>query len=566
MAQSCGRIHELPPKELARVAKLAVKRGNFDKEVWEAISARALRTADQFDAPDVALLLRAYSYRRLLDFNLFTKLANRLMALLDEDPHLELSAMDLTRIIYSAGIFQFADSRLFHRLVPKIYERRTDFRPKDLADIAHAFAKTHVVNHDLFYFVAHALPPYFRDLTPPKLANVCTAFAGLSLYERSFFDALTRHVQGRLRQFGAVELKNFFVGLAQIHKQLACSRRGEVRDDRQLIDGIIRGFRSIMGPLSFKSYLQILRGLMMLNHFDAKFLHHHLIPALSSRRHRQRADDITFYDFALLLSLLARLPRSSWTAGAAQLAQDVVSDLPRKIRFDRDAIVMTIGALRKLDIYDTEVFSKCEGLILKNRKAFMRGLRYDRLTVLQAAYEAIAQRDAPPPDSPDMTPDDNPWRDIHRFLTWNLDGRQPRKAAHLHQVPHPEQQPQGASSASPLRTGEVFVHTYSAEEGFQTRTVDLLHSGGEAEHDLQHMFGRRDGEGGGKTGSVYFPEIELMDLSAEEGRDSGSGSDEIKGEGEGEGEGADEAAIEEELVEQEETTEQKRDTERDSTS
>ena len=37
----------------------------------------------------------------------------------------------------------------------------------------------------------------------------------------------------------------------------ACSRRGEVRDDRQLIDGIIRGFRSIMGPLSFKSYLQV---------------------------------------------------------------------------------------------------------------------------------------------------------------------------------------------------------------------------------------------------------------------------------------------------------------------
>eukprot|EP00747_Dinoflagellata_sp_TGD_P098978 gnl/TRDRNA2_/TRDRNA2_167608_c1_seq8.p1 gnl/TRDRNA2_/TRDRNA2_167608_c1~~gnl/TRDRNA2_/TRDRNA2_167608_c1_seq8.p1 ORF type:complete len:116 (+),score=24.96 gnl/TRDRNA2_/TRDRNA2_167608_c1_seq8:51-350(+) len=80
-------------------------------------------------------------------------------------------------------------------LVPLIAHRVEEFRPRELVQVADAYARLPVASPELFALLADALPAYLYDLSPAEVAGLCRAFAEAAVYNAELTDALCMEVR-----------------------------------------------------------------------------------------------------------------------------------------------------------------------------------------------------------------------------------------------------------------------------------------------------------------------------------------------------------------------------------
>ncbi|CBZ56352.1 conserved hypothetical protein [Neospora caninum Liverpool] len=347
----------------------------------------------------IALLLRVYALRKLQDFNLFSHLSARLIALA------QASSPD-------------ADGDVHHAAAPL-----SSFRGVDLTNILVAcgrllFSDRRIADEEFFRLVARALPPYVYDLTPIALANVCTSFASVGLYEEKLFDAVTAEAERRITEFGGCELLSLLLGLSKMQAALPPHKK---RRDGRCLSAILRALRGRMGPFGFVQNLQVLESLVLLGHYDSLFIHTKVLPALLARRptppggpsalatpHGSAADaaaaataDSVLGLYLRVLCCLYRLPNLSQTG--IQLLQEVAEQLPRCFQRTQIAgMAAALHLLHKLDCLDYDCFSKADAILLADRVATLRQLRFANILQLRDAFRALG--------------DEEHWGEVLKFL------------------------------------------------------------------------------------------------------------------------------------------------------
>ncbi|PFH31350.1 hypothetical protein BESB_027850 [Besnoitia besnoiti] len=412
----------LGPQQVAPAARKLLHEGVLDAHVWRHVSRRTSDICEEMTVEQIGLLLRVYALRQLQDFNLFSQLSARLVAIAQagsggEPPSSPFRGVDLVNILVACGKLLFSDKQLHALLAKQLPHVLSELRPKDLVNIAHAYSKLRIVDEELFRLVARALPPYVYDLTPIALANVCTSYASVGLYEGKLFDAVTAEAERRITEFGGCELLSLLLGLSRMQAALPQDKK---RRDSRCVAAILRALRGRMGPFGFVQNLQVLESLILLGHYDSLFIHTKVLPALLARRpsppgsanasksHGSAADaasaataDAVLGLYLRVLCCLYRLPSLSHTG--LQLLQEIAEQLPRCFQKTQVAgMAVAIHLLSKLDCHDYDCFSKAEALLLADRVAALRQLRFAHVLQLRDAFRAFG--------------DDEHWAEVLKFL------------------------------------------------------------------------------------------------------------------------------------------------------
>ncbi|KEP62255.1 UNVERIFIED_CONTAM: hypothetical protein HHA_278250 [Hammondia hammondi] len=441
-ASLVASLPSLGPHQLAPAARKLLNEGILDPQIWRQLSQRTIDICDELNVEQIALLLKVYALRKLQDFNLFSHLSARLIALAQaSSPHSERTrclassscppssssssssssaspfrGVDLTNILVACGRLLFSDRHLHALLATQLVQVVSELRPKDLVNIAHSYAKLRIADEEFFRLVAKALPPYVYDLTPIALANVCTSFASVGLYEEKLFDAVTAEAERRISEFGGCELLSLLLGLGKMQAALPSNKK---RRDGSCISAILRALRGRMGPFGFVQNLQVLESLVLLGHYDSLFIHTKLLPALLARRPTPPGTSVSARPhspaeaaaaataesvlglYLRVLCCLYRLPNLSQTG--IQLLQEVAEQMPRCFQRTQIAgMAAALHLLHKLDCHDYDCFSKAEAILLADRVATLRQLRFANVLQLREAFRALG--------------DEEHWGEVLKFL------------------------------------------------------------------------------------------------------------------------------------------------------
>ncbi|ESS34650.1 putative transmembrane protein [Toxoplasma gondii VEG] len=450
-ASLVASLPSLGPHQLAPAARKLLNEGILEPQIWRQLSQRTIAICDELNVEQIALLLKVYALRKLQDFNLFSHLSARLIALAqasspDSERTCSLASssfppsssspssssssvlsssspspspfrgVDLTNILVACGRLLFSDRRLHALLATQLVQLVSELRPKDLVNIAHAYAKLRIADEEFFRLVAKALPPYVYDLTPIALANVCTSFASVGLYEEKLFDAVTAEAERRISEFGGCELLSLLLGLGKMQAALPPNKK---RRDGSCISAILRALRGRMGPFGFVQNLQVLESLVLLGHYDSLFIHTKLLPALLARRPTPPGASVSGRPhspaeaaaaataetvlglYLRVLCCLYRLPNLSQTG--IQLLQEVAEQMPRCFQRTQIAgMAAALHLLHKLDCHDYDCFSKAEAILLADRVATLRQLRFANVLQLREAFRALG--------------DEEHWGEVLKFL------------------------------------------------------------------------------------------------------------------------------------------------------
>eukprot|EP00921_Rhytidocystis_pertsovi_P014796 GHVQ01023788.1.p1 GENE.GHVQ01023788.1~~GHVQ01023788.1.p1 ORF type:complete len:547 (+),score=31.58 GHVQ01023788.1:380-2020(+) len=359
-------IQHMTATQLSTATSHALREGYLDRSVWKLYSARALEVMSEFTIADAASLLKSYGICKFQDFNLFAHLSKHVVKMVEQDTknNLAFSGSDAVNLIVALGRLQFNDARLLDILLDVVFEKTQELRPKDLANIAHAFSKLGSPNEELFYLISQTIPQYLYDLSPMTLANLCTAFARCDMYEKNLFDSISKEIFCRSHLFGATELLNILDALGRIHAKLPHSFS---RDDDKLVRLILSCLKRVMAPIGFPESVLIFESLIRLCHYDSLFIHEKLLPSILEKLNTAKPETAV-KDMCRLLECIVRLPSVSEIA--AKLLQDIISNTTTVLSFDTHLLARIARVLHKLKCYDVELLLKMKNLVLRNRRQF----------------------------------------------------------------------------------------------------------------------------------------------------------------------------------------------------
>lgn len=334
---------------LGRTLRGMLSEGNLAEEAWQKYAARASELSGELSVTESARLASCFAMARFQDFDLFARLSSSVMNRLDVER--SVTALDVRRLAVAFGRVRAFDSELMHLLVPHVVDNIQDFRPRELVQVADAYARMPVQSPDLFALVAEALPSYLYELSPGELSSLCRAFAEAAVYNDELTDALCGEVVKRLRSFGAFECLVFLDGLSQIHVGLPVEL---TRADGDTVAAVADHLATTLGSLGAKDLVKLFRALVRLSYYDQRLIHTRLCSAIAQKL-GQLDGPRNFTDLAELLHCLSLLPdQSHKSMDLALSAADAMRHL-RSPRVEPRAVALAVAALAQLDHRDEDL-------------------------------------------------------------------------------------------------------------------------------------------------------------------------------------------------------------------
>mmetsp|Transcript_47964 Transcript_47964/g.104352 ORF Transcript_47964/g.104352 Transcript_47964/m.104352 type:complete len:447 (+) Transcript_47964:57-1397(+) len=354
-------VGQMDAETLGSSIRKALTEGDFGQEKWSSCAERASELAANLSLDQSARLAAVFSTARVMDFDLFTRLSERVMECLHEEPQVQPTAVDLRRLAIAFGHTKMFDGELMEALVPHIVDRVEDFRPRDLARIISAYARLPVQSPELFALVADALPQYFYDLSPPELVGVCRAFAEAAVYNADLIDSICADVVSRIRNFGALECLVFLEGLALLNEGLPEEMQ---RNDHETLAEVLRHLGRLLSVFSMQEMVRTFAALVQLDHYDVNMIHGRLIPSITQKL-VQGQERVTFHTLAELLHCLGLMPSQSHAS--AELAITAMAFLRHRGRSwvpsePRD-VTLVATAMSELGQEDDEIYAMLLAMI-----------------------------------------------------------------------------------------------------------------------------------------------------------------------------------------------------------
>eukprot|EP00405_Crypthecodinium_cohnii_P050302 CAMPEP_0206600258 /NCGR_PEP_ID=MMETSP0325_2-20121206/45685_1 /ASSEMBLY_ACC=CAM_ASM_000347 /TAXON_ID=2866 /ORGANISM="Crypthecodinium cohnii, Strain Seligo" /LENGTH=508 /DNA_ID=CAMNT_0054111521 /DNA_START=29 /DNA_END=1556 /DNA_ORIENTATION=+ len=340
---------------LARMAQKALVEGSLGEAQWQAFAARASQLAPEMSVPEAAKLAAAFSTARFGDFELFSRLSARTLERLRAIEATEEGTLGGEGRSEFQAVDRSFDSELMEALVPVIAERANDFRPRDLTQIADAYARMPVADADFFAFLADVLAPYVYDLSAPELARLCRAFANAAVYSEDLFDALCSEAKQRARTFGALDALTFIDALSRVQVSLP---EDMLREDSEVIRELAHRVAVGLGTLSPSELIRAFKALVQLDYYDRRLVHGKLCPALANRL-AQLQGPSAFAELIDLLNCLSLLPAQSQRSAeltSTTLAAIRSKGYPLTGRPEPKALALLVQSLVQLGQDDEELY------------------------------------------------------------------------------------------------------------------------------------------------------------------------------------------------------------------
>lgn len=336
-----GQPHAPKPEDVAimdaaalgRWARRSLAEGDLKAELWQQYASRAAELVDELSMSDTARLASAFSTARFVDFDFYSRLSSRALhwlQLADKSgatvggaakadmtsatappPAYPIVATDLQRLAVAFGRARAFDSELMEAMVPAMSACVGDFSPRELARVADAYARMPVQSLELFALVAEAMPQYVYDLEPGDLVGLCRAFAEAAVYNKELTDVICAESVRRLRSLGAYECLVLLDGLSQLHAGLPEELR---RDDASTLTAVLTQLAISLGSLAAPDLIRVFASLVRLDHYDPRFVHGKLCPALAQKLGQLETSARSgahFRDLAQMLHCLSLLPGQS---------------------------------------------------------------------------------------------------------------------------------------------------------------------------------------------------------------------------------------------------------------